>query len=308
MECNTRIPSFYPYLHDFRLDIAGIRRYCSGKQEFCGNMDERFFGLKLCGWGFASGDSSIRVKNHSHGYFQANFTVSGTCVMTAGDSAHTLRPGSLIFLSPGVSHTLEYPEPYLGYSFKFTLPHSAGLPAVLHVPAGGFTRGVLDAVRTILDSTFPAKYYGVPEGAVVMPGDRYPVLLEYYLAGVLDVLTGERLRYSGPLAAVCDVLEKNPGRYVSVKEAAAACSYSRNHFSLLVKRASGRSARDFLNGLRLESAERYLRYSTLNIGEISRKLGFSSQFHFSEFFRRMKGIPPIRYRESLLRDAPPSEK
>ena len=57
------------------------------------------------------------------------------------------------------------------------------------------------------------------------------------------------------------------------------------------------SANGSLNRLRLESARRFLRYSDRSLGEIAAGLGFSSQFHFTDFFKRMTGISPMQYRK-----------
>ena len=66
---------------------------------------------------------------------------------------------------------------------------------------------------------------------------------------------------------------------------------------------TGLTAKDFLNQLRVESAKRYLRYSDKNIGEIAAIMGFSSQFHFSDFFKRMTGSSPLHYKKELLQQA-----
>ena len=63
-------------------------------------------------------------------------------------------------------------------------------------------------------------------------------------------------------------------------------------------------ADDGAYGKRLsESAPGGKRYSDKNIGEIAAIMGFSSQFHFSDFFKRMTGSSPLHYKKELLQQA-----
>lgn len=47
---------------------------------------------------------------------------------------------------------------------------------------------------------------------------------------------------------------------------------------------------------KIEYAARVLRHSDVPIKELSHRLGFQDQYHFSKVFRRYLGVPPSRYR------------
>ena len=251
--------------------------------------------LQLCYWGYAEGDSSIRMKLHSHDFYQANFTLEGSCELVLRDGKRRIGKNDLVVIAPGVAHMLRYPEKYLCHCYKF---HGdfPGMPQILHVRSSPFTCGVIQAADIILKTTFPDRFFGIREGTIILPQDRYQLLMEHYLSGVLASCLSES-RWSGLPARIRDTLEKRGSGLFGVAEAAEACCYSRNHFSMLIRQATGLTAKDFLNQLRLESAKRHLRYSSRSIGEIASELGFSSQFHFSDFFRRMTGISPRLYRK-----------
>jgi iron complex transport system substrate-binding protein len=55
-------------------------------------------------------------------------------------------------------------------------------------------------------------------------------------------------------------------------------------------------ARAFLH-YKMEYAAQALRRSDIPIKEISHRLGFQNQYHFSRVFRRYLGAPPSSYRE-----------
>ena len=238
--------------------------------------------IRLCYWGYAEGTPAIRIPPHSHDCWQANFTLSGS---------------DLIFIAPGVQHDLSYPERYLCYSCKFQADQS-GLPRVIHSSGSDFSRGVIQAVKVILETTFPKRFFGVPEGTIILPQDDYQLLMEHFLTGVLAVFRGRQIEHCGILKRLHAEQEKLGRPFFSVEEAAAACGYSRNHFNVLIRRQTGQNARDYLNRIRLEYARRALRSSDRSLGEISAGIGFSSQFHFTDFFKRMTGISPTQYRKN----------
>ena len=252
--------------------------------------------VRLCYWGYAEGRPGMRVTTHEHDFWQANFSLSGRCLMKTDEGDFDLRGKNLIFIAPGVRHSLSYPEPYLCYSCKFHAELS-GLSRVIFLDGNDFTCGVIRAAKVILETTFPKRFFGLPNGTIILPQDRYQVLMEHFLTGLLDSLQTDRQESSGILRRLYQEQEKLGRPFFSVEEAAGACGYSRNHFSLLIRQQTGLSARDFLNRVRLESARRYLSYSDRSLGEIAAALGFSSQFHFTDFFKRMTGIPPLRYRK-----------
>ena len=43
-------------------------------------------------------------------------------------------------------------------------------------------------------------------------------------------------------------------------------------------------------------SERYLLHSELPVREIASELKFSSEFYFSTFFKRLKGVSPTQFR------------
>ncbi|MDR0932580.1 MAG: AraC family transcriptional regulator [Victivallales bacterium] len=254
--------------------------------------------VRLLYWGYAEGNPSIHLEEHSHEFYQANFTLSGSCILCTEQGNIKLHNHDIVFIAPGVRHTLRYTENYLCYSCKFSA-HLPAFPKIFHATESRYTQGIISAAKIILETTFPSRFFGVREGTVIMPQDHYQYLMEHFLTGVLSMSYHHRLERSGLLAKLYALLEKQEHPFVSVEEAAEACNYSRNHFSLLIQKETGMRAKDFLNEIRLESARRCLKYTDKSIGEISEILGFSSQFHFSDFFKRLSGISPKQYRNNL---------
>lgn len=66
------------------------------------------------------------------------------------------------------------------------------------------------------------------------------------------------------------------------------------HFMRTFKKETGMTVHDYLKTLRMEKAEEMLKKGSHSIEEISRLCGFSSVSHFSNSFKRYKGISPSR--------------
>lgn len=100
------------------------------------------------------------------------------------------------------------------------------------------------------------------------------------------------------LIAFLRLLSKSCSRELSVAYYAERLNTSYKHFSTIIKRASGRSAAEWIDFYLLHEARSLLTYSGLSMQEIAYRLGFSSPSHFSKFFRQHIGISPSSYRPS----------
>ena len=61
----------------------------------------------------------------------------------------------------------------------------------------------------------------------------------------------------------------------------------------------GQSFSDYVIQFRIEESKLLLRGGALSMGEIAKKLSFSSQQHFSRQFRTVTGMTPSEYVRSL---------
>ena len=96
--------------------------------------------IRLCYWGYAEGNPSIRIKMHVHDFFQANFTLSGKCELITENGSCPVQENDLLFVAPGTPHALKYSEKYLSLCYKFYMEQPV-FPPFLHVAANDFTRG-----------------------------------------------------------------------------------------------------------------------------------------------------------------------
>ncbi|HIZ83686.1 MAG TPA: AraC family transcriptional regulator [Firmicutes bacterium] len=71
------------------------------------------------------------------------------------------------------------------------------------------------------------------------------------------------------------------------------------HTIRIFKSAFMTTPMQYYNALRLDEAGRQLLHTDDSVAEISRRFGYSSQFHFSQNFKKKTGLPPTEYRKMM---------
>jgi AraC family transcriptional regulator len=106
-------------------------------------------------------------------------------------------------------------------------------------------------------------------------------------------LSNERLQL------VIEYFNDNLGRNITLSEASRLINLSPSYFCAAFKKALGRSPHQFQIELRVERAKTLLVDSALSLVDVALLLGFSSQSHLSDCFRRITGVSPARYRAEI---------
>lgn len=96
---------------------------------------------------------------------------------------------------------------------------------------------------------------------------------------------------------IVEFVESHLGSDLSVTELAALIDLSPHYFHLLFRTSFGMTPHRYVLQRRMEGARRMLRTKT-PITDIAYSLGFSSQAHFTQAFRRYTGSTPARLRRA----------
>lgn len=87
---------------------------------------------------------------------------------------------------------------------------------------------------------------------------------------------------------------------ISLSELAEGCGVSKQYAMRLFKKHYNMTVTQYINRFKLEKAMKMLRYTTLNIDEISFSLGYSATYYFCRLFKRNFGCTPTEYRNKEI--------
>ncbi|MCR9250005.1 MAG: helix-turn-helix transcriptional regulator [bacterium] len=83
----------------------------------------------------------------------------------------------------------------------------------------------------------------------------------------------------------------------SIQYLAEECHVSQNYLSDLLKKETGKSAKDHINDFLVDKAKNLLLISDDSVSGIAYKLGFNYPHYFSRLFKAKTGMTPQEYRE-----------
>lgn len=92
-------------------------------------------------------------------------------------------------------------------------------------------------------------------------------------------------------------IQSNYQDNISVIDVANHLSIDRSYFHRIFKKYVNKSPQEYILNLRLEKAADFLLNTSLNIGDISRSVGYIDTFLFSKNFKKFKGYSPSEYRK-----------
>ncbi len=87
---------------------------------------------------------------------------------------------------------------------------------------------------------------------------------------------------------------------ISTQDAAEAMNYSNAYFCKLFKQGFNTSFTTYLTEYRIEKAKELLKDISINVKEISDKVGYKDSNYFAKVFKRVMGVTPSEYRILVL--------
>ncbi len=96
-----------------------------------------------------------------------------------------------------------------------------------------------------------------------------------------------------------DFIQVNYSRKISVLELAKFIGLDRKYISKLFKDIVGVTIQDYLISFRINKAKEMMKDKQLSIGDISRSVGYDNPLIFSKIFKKVNGMAPSKYRDSI---------
>ena len=227
----------------------------------------------------------------------------GSCNVQWSDQTTLAAPGSTVLLGPGggtLRQAGSVPPELLGCRFPVGVLHEMknSLPDYSALFAPGQTLVLYGTVqwssrlRTLLELMRSAA--GEPD----YPGTLYLALLLHYAQQENQAEHHAVRPRNETVEQICAYLAAHYQQKFSLTEVAAKFYISPYYLSRLFRRVTGQSIVDYINGRRIEAAQKLLETTELSIGTVAEQTGFASAAHFRRVFHEAMGMGPLQYRKS----------
>lgn len=108
-----------------------------------------------------------------------------------------------------------------------------------------------------------------------------------------------RRSYSRLVQTCMDYVDFHYNADLSLSGLSAMCSVSSPYLSALFRKETGMTLTDYIHRARIHQSLILLNASSLSIGEIASRCGFSDANYFTRTFRRLQGKTPKAYRKDI---------
>lgn len=226
---------------------------------------------------------NLRVRVHTHSYHELVYYLSGGGVTTIAGEAYPFAAGDFAVLPPETPHDEQHDR-------------DGALICIGFTGVSGLQRGV----RHDGDCRILSLMTAILEEATVGAVDAEQLLaaqvtmLGIYLKRAQQPLTA---RHTPPdFRYAIRYLRDNFHERIVLSDIAAQLHFSYDYFQHRFKVLTGLSPQQYLMRVRLDTAEKLLRESTLSSTEIAYRCGFGNTAAFCAALRRDTGMTPLQYR------------
>jgi len=268
---------------------------------------------------FDTTSEKITPLYHKHDYFELVYIYHGTGVNVFIDGSVTMQEGDALLLNPNVLH------------FFYTMGSAVALNLI--IASSVFNDAMLRLLSdNRLFSTFIVNYMmqiNLCKEHLLFPcrGDEqiksvieqivceyvnkdsfYQDVMHSYLIVLFSHLARFHARFMGigddenekasQVFALLDYIQKNHAT-LTMPQLEKHFSYSARYIAKLLKKYTGFTFSDLLRNIRLRIAKEYLSTTSLSVGEIAIKIGYSDGMYFSKVFKGKYGLSPSLYRKNL---------
>ena len=103
--------------------------------------------------------------------------------------------------------------------------------------------------------------------------------------------------------SICEYIKQHYQEDISLQDVAGYLSYSDAYFCRIFKQCFDRSFLAYLTEYRVERAKELLEDFSVNIKDVSYRVGYRDSNYFAKVFKRIAGVTPTEYRVQTLQNA-----
>lgn len=247
---------------------------------------------------------------HKHTFYELHFVLEGENIISDNNGrVYSIKSGEAVVLCPNSPHvTDEFAGSLKRFSIAFVLPENSVISeAFSTLNFNAFT--LSEKTCAVLDDIF----YEADKGTVLSPYIIRNKIFEIIsglaaLAKYDDILLRTNLD-GGDLriAKAKKYIQDNSNLMLTCKDVANYCNFSEIYLNRIFKKHTGEALLKYIHRKKMEYGQELLRNKDLSLVAISELLGFSNEYYFNAFFKRVSGISPGAYRRQIQNDGEPEK-
>lgn len=230
---------------------------------------------------------------HSHSFFHIIFVTSGTLDIMVKNQTYSIHENQAVILPPYLPHMLSSKTGYaqIGIDVEDEAEHYEMCALLKQTFPTGFHIQNLH-IRSDRFDKFVKGSHDLTRFNLLKLQNRAESLVLLFIEEVSESPNNNfRDKF-------LDMIAHDEELNMSLAEMCRYLNLSKTHLERLVKEEFGCSAVEYYSKLRLMRACFLLQNSDLSMREISERLGFYDESHFTRFFKRHNGMTPKGYRNS----------
>ncbi|MCX7708409.1 MAG: AraC family transcriptional regulator [Clostridia bacterium] len=250
------------------------------------------------------------VEISSHDFVEMFVCVEGCCALQLEDHVFEIGKGDVGVILPGVSH-IELPIKGCTYTGIWIVAHTGR--TALHV-SGKNSQGFFIADGFTFDTEHNAMLNSIILNMSIEAKNKLPYNIEIVKTYILQVLmtclrnveNSRNLGLTGVTwkdSVVSDVqnyIEWNYQKQIRVEDISRLVCISNNYLNTIFKAATGKTIMRYIEDFKIDKAMHLLKTTDLSIKEISIRLGYYDQYHFSKMFKKRQRSSPKQFREDQI--------
>ena len=253
-------------------------------------------------------------EEHTHKFIELVYTLAGKGIHKIDDKEYPVSSGDMLAVNYRCRHTVTPIENFVYVDIMLkpeyvneTLKGTEDVFLLLSLrDFSDFSNSVIkdnlllhfdgeerNRIELLLNWTLEEQHKNAPAGNLIIYS-ALSMLLSLFFRKMTEKQSA-RLSLNEQLLAY---IKRNCTSHILIKDMAAKCGYTKEHFSRLFKEYMGCSPITYVNRCRISKAKELLANTDKTIETIMYESGFSNRTAFFKMFSESEGITPLKYRKN----------
>ncbi len=236
-------------------------------------------------------------RHHYHSLFEIYYFQKGECNYFIDDRTYSLMPGDVIIIPGNVIHRTLYTSNYERKLLNFTehyIPESVKvrIPNINYLYRNPATAKEVKRIFDAIDADYRALDDFSDDSIMNLVKSLFILIAR---SDSIAMQTGGNSPF---VAKTVKTISESYHSDITLNSLAESFSVSPEHLSRTFKKETGFGFNEYLTLVRLQKAEQFLASpEKRSVSEIAYACGFNDSNYFSQRFKEMHGISPLKYRQ-----------